>query len=389
MKIGIVTFHRAHNCGAALQCAALVSVLRRMGHEVKVVDNNDVGETRWPDFGGIRSLRGLIGWFLSFIMSIDIAIRFFYRYRWFRQHFMPMTQKCFDDKPQEHFDMIVVGSDQVLNPAITKTQTGAFLLEKFGDETIKCCYAASFGVSSLPLEYRYRFSEALSSFSYLGFRESSALQIFRNELGLNIEAQTVLDPTLLLDANDYLEYECPVHISGRFVVVYCDNSCKNEARLIAERIARKSGLVTAFIDQYRLSRFKMTRGDCIGVSPQEFLWLMRNAEYVVTTSFHGTAFSLINHKRFVVIRPHHHPMNERVSDLLGRLGIPQQIVFADSIPDDKDLNKILNVDYTYVYRHLSVFRGESLAFLEKACCSHLPCSRFPPQSVSRGSASAD
>lgn len=367
MKVGIVTFHRAHNCGAALQCAALVTILRSMGHVVKVVDNNNVGETHWPDFGKITSLRGLVGWVLRLLMSIDVANRFFHNYRLFHKQLVPISSKCFGDVPQEHFDVIIVGSDQVLNPAITKSQTGAFLLENFGDETMKCCYAASFGTPSLPVEFRQRFKIALSKFSCLGFRESSATQICRYELALNREVQTVLDPTLLLDADDYQKFELPVHVSGRFVAVYCDYICQREARAVADHIARRHGIHMVYIDQYRLSRFKMTKGDHIGVAPQEFLWLMRNAEYVITTSFHGTVFSLINHKRFVVIRPHEHPMNERVFDLLNRLGIPQQVVFSNYIPDDKRLEEILAVDYASVEERLPELQKESLAFLKTIC----------------------
>lgn len=364
MKIGIVTFHRAHNCGAALQCAALVSVLRRMGHDVEVVDNNSIGETHWPDFGKITSLLGLCGWILRFFMSVDVAYKYFRNYRLFYKRQIPMSSKCFGSVPKDRYDRIIVGSDQVFNPKITKSQAGAFLLENFGDEVVKCCYAASFGTPSLSAEYRSRFKVALSKFALLGFRETSATRICRDELGLNLEMQTVLDPTLLLAAEDYEKFECPVRVSGKYVAIYCDYICQREARLVADRIARRHGLQVVYIDQYRLSRFKMTKGDCIGVAPQEFLWLIRNAEYVITTSFHGTAFSLINCKRFVVIRPHGHPMNERVVDLLNRLGIPQQVVFSNCIPGNEHLEEMFSVDYMSVKVRLSVLQKESLDFLK-------------------------
>ena len=303
MKVGIVTFHRAHNCGAALQCAALVMVLQRMGHTVKVIDCNNVGESHWPNFRGVRTIRGLVGFLVRLAMSIGIADRFFRHYRLFRRRLIPMTQNCIGKKFPDEFDRIIVGSDQVFNPVITGSQTNAFLLKDFPNNSKKSSYAASFGAATLPEQYRGDFAAELAKFKHLGFRESSAEKICREELGINVKTQTVLDPTLLLDAYDYKEFESPSYVGGEYVVIYWGGRCGEEARAIAHKLAVKHGLKVVFINQWPLSRFRQRKGDWIGMPPDRFLWLMRNARFVISTSFHGTAFALINRKPFIVIRP--------------------------------------------------------------------------------------
>ena len=358
MKVGIVTFHRAHNCGAALQCAALVEVIQRMKHDVWVIDNNTVGETHWPVFKGIKSLRSFAGWIVALIGSIGIAEIFYSRYKKFHSKLIPLLPHKSYYKDKESFDIAMVGSDQVFNPSITGTQTGAFLLEDIKYPIRKCCYASSFGTSSLPESWRARFSAALSKFDYLTFRESSADRIVHDELKLNKKTKTVLDPTLLLCADDYEKIEQPVNIKGQFVVVYCDSCCQNEARYIAACIAKRLNIRYVYIDQYRRTRFKKAKDSLISVSPQEFVWLMRNAEYVVTTSFHGTVFSLINRKGFIVIRPRNNAMNERTFNLLGQLELMNQVVFDDSLPCVDSL-KMLEVDYNLIDQKLSALREES------------------------------
>jgi hypothetical protein len=274
-----------------------------MGHEVKVIDCNQVGESRWPGFRMVWSLRGLAGWVMRFIMSIGIADMFFLRYWWFRKKFMPRTGRFTGGSLPVGFDRYIVGSDQVFNPEITEDQTGVFLLEGLVDDTKKCCYAASFGAATLPEIWRPRFAKALARFSYLGFRETSAKKICDDELGMDRVTTTVLDPTLLLDSRDYIKMECPIKTNRDFVVVYWAGRCGEEARSIADQLARRHSLDVVFINQSQLTRFKKRKNDCIAVSPDRFLWLVRNAKFVISTSFHGTAFAIINRKPFIVLRP--------------------------------------------------------------------------------------
>lgn len=364
MKIGIVTFHRAHNCGAALQCAALVKVLRRLGHDVKAVDCNDVGESHRFYLGNVSTLRAFIGWLVHFIFSIGVADSYFWHYRRFRRKFMPYTMKFAGVHEATYIDRFIVGSDQVFNPEITRNMTGEFLLEHIADASRKCTYAASFGSATLPMEYRKRFAKALDGFSHLSFRETSANVICRSELGLKKEVVTVLDPTLLLEAEDYVEMEYPSKIKGRFIVVYWAGHCGEEARKVAGEMAIRHSLEVVFIIQNRLSLFRKGKGEWIAMSPDRFLWLMRNAEYIISTSFHGTAFSIINRKPFIVLRPVGYNLNERIVDLLERLGIPEQVVYDNAVPEGDELEARFNVDYFNVESRLDVLRKESMDYLK-------------------------
>jgi hypothetical protein len=114
MKIGIVTFHRAHNCGAVLQCLALVKVLQIMGHDVKVLDCNNIGSTFFPNSCRIRVW---LGWVHFMLRSCFRAQRLWFRYWRFRKKYLPITDRIeIGAKFPSDVDYFILGSDQVLNP---------------------------------------------------------------------------------------------------------------------------------------------------------------------------------------------------------------------------------------------------------------------------------
>lgn len=361
MKIGIVTFHRAHNCGAALQCLALVVVLRRMGHAVSVIDSNDVGDGLKIRFDGCSSLRG----FLSYAKRTACAWLNVHRrrYRRFMKRNLPLTEKLAGDAVPQGFDCVVLGSDQVLNPSIVSGHEGVFLLENIPNTVRRVAYAASFGVKSLPENCRGRYSSALGRFASLSVRESSALEICRKELSLDNDIAVALDPTLLLDAGDYLPFERKVDVGGDYVLVYTvGGAAMSVVNGLAERIAARYGVKVVFATLI----FSNPEPHWLPVSPDELLYLARNARFVVTTSFHGTAFSIINRKPFLTVVPESQPVSGRITDLLGKLGLMDRIVGESAANGVLTPDVFAEIDYGAVSSRLRALRDESLAFLNGA-----------------------
>ena len=360
MKIGIVTFHRAHNCGAALQCVALVTVLKRMGHEVKVVDCNDIGDGLKIHLGGFNSLRGLLSCIKMILCAWCNVHR--WRYRNFMKRSLPLTRRFTKEAPPLDFDCYILGSDQVLNPSLISGWEKVFLLLNLPPDAKRIAYAASFGIKTLPFSCRSEFAEALKRFYRLSFRETSALDICRSELGIDAKMSVVLDPTLLLDAEDYIPLERKVRVGGDYVLVYTVGGDMAAVNELANRIAARRGMKVVFATLI----FQNPESHWLPVSPDELLYLARNASCVVTTSFHGTAFSIINQKPFLTVIPDGQKVSGRITDLLQRLDLSRQIVHGERTLDDVLLDDLLKVDYSLVMPKLDLLRKQSMDFLTEA-----------------------
>lgn len=358
MKIGVLTFHRAHNCGAALQCVALVLAITKLGHNVNVLNVDDEGEAPLvPHFG---SFRAFLGWLRSLVVNLAAAERLWFRYRRFQRRNMILTAriKATERFPRE-FDRIILGSDQVLSPVLGTNALELYLMRGRCPNIKKYAYASSFGVKSLPFELRQFYAKGLSRFNAIGVREYSGVNICRVELGLKSRIDMVADPTLLLDSEDYYMLESPMKIKENFLLVYYIGSARNYVINLAHKIAAKRGLKVVVAS---VMGGKGSGEQWYATDPGEFLWLVRHAACVVTTSFHGTVFSIINRKPFVSIIPLGSKVADRVINLLDRLGLSRQIVMENANIEDAVLKSGMQYDDEFE-RRLRDFRSESMAFL--------------------------
>ena len=200
MKVGILTFHRAHNCGAMLQNYALQTVLKRLDAEPETIDFNAIGEEHRFRKMRASSFRGYVRNVLEFLFSLGSFDLRLWRFNCFRRRFIRTTRRiAASNLGKLDFDCYVVGSDQVFQPNLTAPLTDEFLLLPVEDRSKKYTYAASFGYPSLPVEFRDKYKAALSDFAGLSVRENTGKKIINEELGVEKEVSVVVDPTLLLD----------------------------------------------------------------------------------------------------------------------------------------------------------------------------------------------
>ena len=365
MKVGILTFHRAHNCGAMLQNYALQTVLARMGVEAKTIDFNDIGEERrFSGLSGLtvkQHLRRLINFFFS-IGFFDSRLARFNR---FRQKFLNCTDWVFNQNSFPEFDYYIVGSDQVFQPNLTKQYCEAFLLKNVSPEK-RISYAASFGYDTLPEEFRTLYVKCLSRFKAVSVREDTGKNIIHNELKLDIPVETVLDPTLLLDAGDYDKIETKFQTPDRYVLVYSIGGAEEKLRKVAKTIADKKGIQVVYVNACRRHYFDIPFSDLITTSPDRLVYLIRHAEYVVTTSFHGVAFSLVYKRQFSAILPGDSKVAGRIPALLKSIGI-----LSRALSDKTSLDAFValsesKIDYLEVDRCLQRLQIASIDFLKKA-----------------------
>lgn len=349
MKIGILTFHRAHNYGAVLQCYALQEVLERLGHDVQVIDY------RQPY---IESVYAVFNWkyffsllwhlhaktFLCYLKHMGRRIHRAYMYRHFRDVYLHLTGECCsqDIPPLEGY---VIGSDQVWSLHCTevmdKVYWGQFSRPR---HSMVVGYAISATSQSLHRIGERKIKECLSAFSALSFRERKIREeIFRVT---GIDGEVVLDPALLLPVNSWDKLANKNRRES--VVVY----------LMEYRFSRKvKKEIYGKISQLACSlHCGVTDLSDNKVSPSAFVACFKSARYVITNSFHGVAFALTFGKPLYAIRCHD-MLDERYVNLLAMVGGQAMLVDTDFLPIP------LYVDYAPIGRALDEERRKSMDYL--------------------------
>lgn len=372
-KIGIITILKVNNYGAELQAYALQQCLNSLGYDAEVIDYLFY---KHPDHIRESISRPFYPYpFKNKILESGL----FLRDRLTRLLASPSQkrrQKNFDDfhianthlsrtfhslselqNECPRYDVYCVGSDQVWNPRCF-TNLAPYLLSFAPDNARKISYASSFGVSSLPSSAESQYAKLLRRFDSIAVRESTGADIVKKLIGKN--AQTVLDPTLLLSPDDWAKVEKPVpNIPDRYLLTY---ELRPQLALanLAQEVAHRHGLKIVRLG----CRQKFYTDPLINITdagPAEFLYLFRNAAFVVTNSFHGTAFSVNFSKPFFSVLERGRNNNSRQLSLLGSCGLESQVYYdGDPIPSSFD------VDFSSATRRLASLRNSSIEYLNSA-----------------------
>jgi polysaccharide pyruvyl transferase WcaK-like protein len=256
-------------------------------------------------------------------------------------------------------DIYVTGSDQVWNGIYNAGVDRTFYLDFAPAGATRIAYAASFGLEELPEDQLAATRRLIHKYNAISVREESALRILE-ELGWS-GATHVLDPTLMLNRADWAKLASPRPRGERYLLIYSVEGASKEpvlenARLIARRLQLKIYQAAGGIR----SRIKGCDKVFYFVSPGHFLSLLLNAEFVVASSFHGTAFSINLNRPFISVMPRRY--TGRAASLLKILGLEDRLVV-----DSCDLHKVLApIDYERVNRQLDTERDKSRSFLVAA-----------------------
>lgn len=366
MKVGILTFHRAHNYGALLQCYALKKYIESMGHTVSFVDYwPDYHANTYnllPDFTSI-SLKGKIKALLLFLIGIDRIFRRRRVYLKFMQSNLGLERevqyKTDDSMKNDKYDVVVYGSDQIWWSSTLPSFKG-YDSVYWGKQSInakkKITYAPSMGVVNYNDEELKLLKNMLDNFDALSVRENAVKELLEKNFGL--KSKVVLDPVFLLDKiqwEGFCESTSPPAITNQKYIFFYQLMRDDDACRLVEKAAQYFGCrvieIRGRVDSLSFgSRFKQT------VCPIGFVQLIRNAHFVVTTSFHGTAFSLIFEKQFFAIGMGKN--SERAKSLLANIGVESRYIDNASNPDFSEV-----IDYEQVNLRINILKTESIQFL--------------------------
>lgn len=322
MKIGILTFHRAHNYGAVLQAYALREYLKMFCSEVEIVDYVPF---YFRVYNKIPTIKDCVS--LS-IPKLFKNIAFFplvrRRYRAFsifiNKQLSPSKRQYLQNDIISDYDVLVYGSDQIWNGIHTNGPDNIFWGYMTNQKVRKIAYAASSADSFFVKERMQYVKNALLNFDRVSVREQNIAEILKRYTTKNIAL--VVDPVLLLTKE---EWESKLNLQRRksdYVLVY--QVRENPLSLmIAKEYARKKNLKVVILTKMIYQRVDRRLNQT--ASPIEFVNLIKNAALVVTTSFHGTVFSIIFRKNFYTINISPE-INSRSISILNSIGLSDRLV---------------------------------------------------------------
>ena len=360
MKIGIATFQRTDNYGAVLQAYALQAFLVEQGHEVEIIDYWPLAPPpflrRWL---AVDPRNMLLKW------QARRKERLFAR---FRAEQLTLSRPARSHPEELHdlrdrYDMVIAGSDQVWNPTWLEPLAGSDLfypLAFAGDHTRRIAYAASFGHRSpetIPTAWRKIFRERLPAFEAISVREPSGVGLVHALCGRE-DAVPVGDPTLLLSADRYDALAQPPRAARPFVFVFALHGQEEAAWPSGWARAKALGLA---VHGCRLHPAQWSPGN-LTPSPGQWLGWIRQADLVVTNSFHGIIFCLLFHTPFIAlaVKGEAATMNSRVAELLALVGLSNRFMDEDQASSAQPLDSI---DWPGVDTALHGLRAKSQAFL--------------------------
>ena len=259
-------------------------------------------------------------------------------------------------------DIYMTGSDQVWNSIYNKGVDKNYFLEFAPREKKRVSYAASIGMEDFPIGEKEEVKKYLRKYSYIGVREYQAQKILKN---IGIESEVVLDPTLLLNYKDWcaIASDYSQRIDEKYVLVYTVETDKQNTLIeyYAKIISEKHNLKIYQVS-YGEKKYKIKCADRIfaQTTPEVFLDLMKNASYVIVSSFHGTAFAINFNKQFLTISANR--FNSRIENILQITKLKSRMVSDKSI----NIDFMDEIDYSKVQNILSIEREKSFLFLKKA-----------------------
>lgn len=334
MKIGILTFHTAENYGAVLQAYALQETLKREFDkaEVEIINYAPLSTKRSYRIYSSKSKNVIKQFLLHCLTSYHYLSlkRKKNKFYFFVNKFLNLSNKTFlnqfdffNNIPE--YDVYITGSDQVFNPKNPNNKR-IFYLDFPKNDNKKIAYAPSFGITQFSEEQQKEIAYYVSSFDGLSCRENEGAEFLATITGKEIP--TVLDPVFLLSSKQWDEIIKPPEIKQKYIFIYDLNGGKNLVT-IANKIKKETGFVIICCTR-KITAFYDVDKQIYSIGPQDLLGYIKNAEYVVTDSFHGTALSIVfNKKHYSYIASE--GTSSRIISLLENLGISNRVILKRTI----------------------------------------------------------
>ena len=365
MKVGILTFHNAHNYGAVLQAYALKRTLDKSGHTAEIINyrNSVIDKKYQKQLKAGMELKTFLHPRLCLQKMKFMINKKIMRQAWEQQYerFEEFIGLYLTDMPQmeieelEHldYDILIAGSDQIWAGSLTGGIDKVYLLD-FPFEGRRVSYAASLSGGSVPNEDEDIMRRCLKNFDFISAREKTLADSLSQICGKKVV--TTLDPTLLLESSDYqfLLKKDP-RTEEKYIFAYYVSE-DDVLRACALEMAERLG-IQLFELHYYMKKDYDKHSQFADFGPSEFISFLAGADFVLTNSFHGTIFAILFQRRFYSV----YRENARIENLLNRLELTNCHIYSMQELDDN-----LQIDYQRVMDELQIYRKESIGFLNLA-----------------------
>lgn len=386
MDVGIVThYYKSVNYGGNLQAYALCKALEKLGvqsQQICITEQNIVNlpkNTRKRTIKNpIKIAKKSIAFILRKAESKRIQIKqkkAIKRYNFLKRRAeafrsfnleIPHSDEIYSIKNinevNSKYDMIITGSDQVWN---LTWMPEIFLLTFLSETEKKLSYAASIPMLSLTDEQKEIFKKNLTNFKAISVREESSV----NLLSGIVKAEQVLDPTLLLSAEEWNQVCEEIQIGEKYMFCYFLGTNK-KAYNVARKYAKAKNLKIVNIPfaggKARVNDAKFGDYNLLDVSPRQFIGLIKKASYIFTDSFHAVVFSHIYKKQYFVFnRSKKEEMNSRIYSITRLFKTEERFCKNEKETRLEHLNKIGNIDYNRELVELEKMKEYSINFLKR------------------------
>lgn len=388
-KIGILTLlHNSLNYGGVLQAYAMPKMLEKYGYDACQIDFDYAVCPPGKVKALKRAYKRLTNKNTTFSGELSGSVKqiwsgftgkIFYKggfdgrkknFKDFIEQNIPLTEKVYNYSNIKDccdlFDCFVVGSDIVWRPF--NSNGDKFFFSFVPSNKRKISFAPSLGVSRIKDDFE-KYKTGLKNIDYISVRENAgkkAIEPFTDK-----PVSVVLDPTLMLNENDYKDVVSERLIEEKYLFCYILGGTKAQKSAVCTA-AKKLGLTLVYIDMasgaFKYSDLKFGDRVVSDAGPKEFLSLIKHADYVLTDSFHAIAFSVIFGKEFLGLKRYSDTasmsLNSRLADFLSSVGLESRYINSEDIEKCGLLEK--TVDYATVYEKLEQRKKDSECFLLNA-----------------------
>lgn len=369
MKIKTITCHDCYNLGASLQAYALQHYLECQGHEVQIINYKPdylSGHFRLDAIDNPVYDKPLVKQLYLFakLPRRLLSLSRKKAYDRFTANYLHLTHRYISYAELKmnapNADVYIAGSDQIWNTLFRNGRDAAFYLDFGKSEVRRISYAASFATKEVVSEYREFVSKELKKLDFVSIRERISLPLLRS-LG-RTDGVAVCDPVFLLPKAEWVKMacNCKIDLREKYLLVYLTDK-SDEIRRIALEIQKTTGWKI-----YGVGPFKeyWVNRNFVDAGPLDFVKLISEAQYVISNSFHATAFSMILERNFCVVN-RKEGINERMKSILEDVGLSHRLLNAFS----KEM--LSCIDYIDVKQKLAMIIDFSKEWLnnvlEKKC----------------------
>ncbi|MFI3287317.1 MAG: polysaccharide pyruvyl transferase family protein [Rikenellaceae bacterium] len=363
MKVKTITCHDVYNSGASLQAYALQTYIAELGHNVEIIDYKPPYLSNHYNFGSISNPKWKRNCLLRCIyLTLKLpgrlcSLKKKRKFDKFRDKYLNLTPKRYNsieelksDPPLA--DLYIAGSDQIWNTFFPNGRDAAFYLDFAPGNAHKISYAASFATESIEDDCFDFVVHQLKNFDSINVRESDAVDIVK-KTGFNKNVEWVCDPVFLLDS-DHWSSLADESFNEKYILIY-DFENNQLIENVAKELAINNGwkiYTVNFKPSYADKSFK-------NAGPLTFISLIKNSQFVISNSFHGTAFAIIFSKDFyVALRKE--SINTRMQSLLGYLNLAERFITTEGLSNNN------SVDYALVHKLMNKHIEQSKQILNSS-----------------------